>query len=151
MNDLHAFIKSLPKAELHLHIEGSLEPEMMFELAQRNDVILPYGSVDEIRNAYNFNNLQEFFKLSDESVDDWEYTVSWIDCLATGDQLGRGIFTRGKHCETKKKHKFKSSKLSVPFDAPGFLLNKYTVSAFNNLYFKKPIKQHSIVDYDPFF
>ena len=63
MTALHSFIKSLPKAELHLHIEGSLEPEQMFEMARRNDVSLPYASVDEIRAAYDFNNLQEFLDL----------------------------------------------------------------------------------------
>ena len=103
------------------------------------------------QETIRFNNLKEFYKISDESDKDWEYTVAWIDCLATGDELGRGLFMRGNHCESKKKHKFKTSKLSVPFNAPGFLLNKYTVNAFNHLYFKKPIKQYSKVDYDPFF
>lgn len=63
MTQLHDFIKALPKAELHLHIEGSLEPEQMFEMAARNNVTLPYESVDEIRAAYDFNNLQEFLDL----------------------------------------------------------------------------------------
>lgn len=63
MTQLHDFIKALPKAELHLHIEGSLEPEQMFEMAKRNEVSLPYDSVDEIRAAYAFNNLQEFLDL----------------------------------------------------------------------------------------
>ncbi|MDB2438643.1 adenosine deaminase [Hellea sp.] len=63
MTDLQTFIKSLPKAELHLHIEGSLEPEMMFALARRNNVTLPYASVEDIRAAYDFNNLQEFLDL----------------------------------------------------------------------------------------
>jgi adenosine deaminase len=57
------FIKKLPKAELHLHIEGSLEPELMFELAKRNDIRLNYSSVDEIRAAYNFSNLQDFLDI----------------------------------------------------------------------------------------
>lgn len=56
-------IRDIPKAELHIHIEGSLEPEMMFELAQRNEVTLPYASVDEIRKAYRFNCLQDFLDL----------------------------------------------------------------------------------------
>lgn len=56
-------IRDLPKAELHIHIEGSLEPEMMFELAQRNGVRLPYSSVGEIREAYRFNCLQDFLDL----------------------------------------------------------------------------------------
>jgi len=63
MTELHEFIKSLPKAELHLHIEGSLEPEQMFEMARRNNVSLPYTSVEDIRRAYAFNNLQEFLDL----------------------------------------------------------------------------------------
>lgn len=99
----------------------------------------------------HFNNINEFYKLSDESDKDWEYTVAWIDCLAQGDELGRGLFIRGNHSVSDKKHKFKTSKISIPFNAPGFLLNKYTVSAFNHLYFKKPVKQFSTVDYDPFF
>ena len=63
MSSLHEFIKALPKAELHLHIEGSLEPEHMFELASRNAVTLPYASVEEIREAYAFDNLQDFLDL----------------------------------------------------------------------------------------
>ena len=63
MSDLSAFIRALPKAELHLHIEGSLEPEQMFEFAERNGVELPYKSVEEIRAAYEFKNLQEFLDL----------------------------------------------------------------------------------------
>lgn len=58
-----SFIQKLPKAELHLHIEGTLEPELMMTLAQKNNVILPYGSIEEIRQAYEFNNLQEFLDI----------------------------------------------------------------------------------------
>jgi adenosine deaminase len=58
-----AFLLSLPKTELHLHIEGSLEPELMFKLASRNGVTLPYASVDEIRAAYEFSNLQTFLDI----------------------------------------------------------------------------------------
>ena len=56
-------IARLPKSELHLHIEGTLEPEMMFEMAARNAVEIPYSSVDELRAAYSFANLQEFLDL----------------------------------------------------------------------------------------
>lgn len=62
-NSLHDFIRGLPKAELHLHIEGSLEPEMMFELARKNGVSLPYASVEEVRAAYDFEDLQSFLNL----------------------------------------------------------------------------------------
>ena len=58
-----SFARDLPKAELHLHIEGTLEPELMFELAGRNRVRLPYGSVDELRRAYIFSDLQSFLDL----------------------------------------------------------------------------------------
>jgi len=57
------FIAGLPKAELHLHIEGTLEPELMFELARRNGVALPFGSVDDVRRAYEFTDLQSFLDI----------------------------------------------------------------------------------------
>jgi len=63
MSDLKQLAAKLPKAELHIHIEGSLEPAMMFELAKRNAVPLPYTNVDSIANAYNFNCLQDFLDL----------------------------------------------------------------------------------------
>ncbi len=56
-------IQLLPKAELHMHIEGSLEPELMFKLAKRNGIELPFASVDDLRAKYNFNNLQEFLDI----------------------------------------------------------------------------------------
>jgi len=63
MTDLDAFITGLPKAELHLHIEGSLEPELMFALAERNAIAIPYNSVEEVRAAYAFSNLQDFLDI----------------------------------------------------------------------------------------
>lgn len=63
MTDLDTFIHGLPKAELHLHIEGSLEPEQMFEFAQRNNVTIPYASVEAVRAAYDFSNLQDFLDI----------------------------------------------------------------------------------------
>jgi len=61
--DLDDFIAGLPKAELHLHIEGSLEPELMVDLARRNGVAIPYASVEEVREAYLFSNLQDFLDI----------------------------------------------------------------------------------------
>ncbi|MGH6999847.1 MAG: adenosine deaminase, partial [Phenylobacterium sp.] len=63
MGDLAAFIRGLPKAELHLHIEGSLEPEQMFEFARRNGVDLPFADVEAVRAAYAFSNLQDFLDI----------------------------------------------------------------------------------------
>jgi len=62
-HDLTELIHALPKAELHLHIEGTLEPELMFELARRNDVPLRWSTVDELRRAYQFDNLQSFLDI----------------------------------------------------------------------------------------
>ncbi len=63
MFDLSTFITGLPKAELHLHIEGSLEPELMFALAQRNNVAIPFADVEAVRTAYSFSNLQDFLDI----------------------------------------------------------------------------------------
>ena len=63
MNARKQLIRDLPKAELHIHIEGSLEPELMFELAQRNGIALPFADVEAIREAYQFNCLQDFLDL----------------------------------------------------------------------------------------
>jgi len=63
MTDLDRFIAGLPKAELHLHIEGTLEPELMFELAKRNGVAIPYATVEDVRAAYAFSNLQDFLDI----------------------------------------------------------------------------------------
>lgn len=63
MVDAYELFAELPKAELHLHIEGSFEPELMFEIARRNDVSIPYKSVEELRKAYDFSNLQDFLDI----------------------------------------------------------------------------------------
>src|ERR1051326_2721077 len=60
---VRTFIERMPKAELHLHIEGTLEPELMFELASRNHVHLPYRSPEEVRKAYQFSDLQSFLDI----------------------------------------------------------------------------------------
>ena len=62
-DSLEAFVRGLPKAELHLHIEGTLEPEMAFALARKNGVALPYPSVEALRAAYSFHNLQSFLDI----------------------------------------------------------------------------------------
>ncbi len=57
------FIKKIPKAELHIHIEGSLEPELMFRIGQRNNIDIPFSSVEEVKSAYNFSDLQSFLDI----------------------------------------------------------------------------------------
>jgi len=63
IESLTSFIRALPKAELHLHLEGSLEPEMMFALAKRNKVDIPFKDVEAVRAAYDFSNLQDFLDI----------------------------------------------------------------------------------------
>ncbi|MEA3004698.1 MAG: adenine deaminase [Sphingomonadales bacterium] len=63
MDDLAAFVAGLPKAELHIHIEGSLEPELMFALARRNGVEIPFAGVEDVRAAYSFSSLQDFLDI----------------------------------------------------------------------------------------
>ncbi len=83
-------IKKLPKAELHLHIEGSLEPELMFRLAKKNNVSIPYKDIEDVRKAYNFTNLQTFLDIyyaganvlitKDDFYDlTWEYVLKCVE------------------------------------------------------------------------
>ena len=63
MREIIEFIKKTPKAELHLHIEGTLEPDLLFKLARRNDVQIPFANVNEVKSAYNFSNLESFLNI----------------------------------------------------------------------------------------
>lgn len=71
MNSLNKeteFLRTIPKAELHLHIEGTLEPELMFKIAQRNRVALPYQTIEQVKSAYQFHNLQSFLDVYYQSA-----------------------------------------------------------------------------------
>jgi FAD/FMN-containing dehydrogenase len=102
-----------------------------------------------------FANLQEFFAISAESDADFEYTVSWVDCLAEGPALGRGIFMRGNHArgENLSRRLHRSPRLSVGLEFPDFVLNRYSIQAFNTLYYAKAAVGlgRKVVHYDPFF
>jgi adenosine deaminase len=79
---LETYVRALPKAELHLHIEGTLEPEMMFSLAQKHGIQLPYASIEEVRRAYDFQDLQSFLDLYYAGADvlrdeDDFYAMTW--------------------------------------------------------------------------
>ena len=63
MKKIIEFIKKTPKAELHLHIEGTLEPELLFNLAKRNNIQIPYTNIEEVKSAYNFSDLQSFLNV----------------------------------------------------------------------------------------
>jgi FAD/FMN-containing dehydrogenase len=103
-------------------------------------------------NNIAFSNLDEGLELF-RQYNKSTYTVAWIDCLSTGDNLGRGIFMIGEHCKPKE-YSYKSrNKITVPIDLPGFTLNKWSVRAFNELYYRVgELKQgDSIIDIEPFF
>ncbi len=85
------FIRGIPKAELHLHIEGTLEPELMFQLAVRNGILLPYTSVEEVRNAYEFKDLQSFLDIYYQGADVLRteqdfYDLTWAYLLKAKEQ-----------------------------------------------------------------
>ena len=91
MHEISSFIARLPKAELHVHIEGTFEPALLFEIAKRNGIDLPYASVEELRSAYNFNNLQEFLDIyyAGTGVLRHErdfYDLTWAYCRRAAEQ-----------------------------------------------------------------
>ena len=99
MSNLVNFIKGLPKVELHMHIEGSLEPEMLFDLAKKNNVVLPFKSAEEIRQAYNFTNLQDFLDIYYKGMsvlqteqDFYDLTYAYLEKSASDNVLHTEIF-----------------------------------------------------------
>ncbi len=105
------------------------------------------------QEVIRFRGIEEFIALSKDSEKDFEYSVSWVDCLTHGDQL-RGLFIRGNHSsEPFIEWDNKKRKLSIPFDFPNWALNTLSVRAFNSLYYGKSIKKvsKSLLHFDPFF
>ena len=99
MTKLDSFIRKMPKAELHLHIEGSLEPELMFALAGRNNVEIPFKNVDEVRAAYQFSNLQDFLDIYYQGMsvlkseqDFYDLTLAYISRIHDQNVIHAEIF-----------------------------------------------------------
>lgn len=112
----------------------------------------PYIDADHIQ----FTSLDEFFEISAESDQNFEYTVSWVDLLVGGEALCRGIFSRGNHNQDPalaRKPLKKPLPLAVPFDLPQFVLNPLTIRSFNELYYRKQLQKrvHKVESYNPFF
>lgn len=105
--------------------------------------------------SHKFGNLSEFFALSCDSDRDYEYTVSWIDCVASGKQLGRGLFSRGNHSPANARpgKRIPGAFLTVPITPPVSLINRLSLRAFNTLYFHKQRRatRHAVSDYRHFF
>jgi len=105
--------------------------------------------------SVRFDNLDGFFELAADSDARFEYTVAWVDCLARDRQLGRGIFMRGNHAAASGGSPPAPRRLGIgiPFYAPGFLLNRWTLSAFNHLYYARQRERtvRRTTHYAPFF
>ena len=97
MTDHSRFIAGLPKAELHLHLEGSLEPELMFALAKRNKIDIPFQSVEEVRAAYSFSNLQDFLDIYYQGADVLRTEQDFFDLTAA--YLTRAVADGARHVE----------------------------------------------------
>ncbi len=113
-------------------------------------IVNPYIDMDSIR----FESLDEFFALSAESDQDFEYTMSWVDILIGGPGLCRGKFLRGNHNTTRTMEPLKKQlSLTMPINLPEFVLNRLTVRAFNEAYYHVQRKKrvHKVVPYEPFF
>jgi adenosine deaminase len=97
MSTVERFIAGLPKAELHMHLEGSIEPELMFSLAERNGVALRWKSVDELRAAYRFDNLQGFLDLYYDGCRVLLHEQDFYDM--TREYLTRAVADNVRHAE----------------------------------------------------
>ena len=99
MSALKSFIEGMPKIELHLHIEGSLEPELMFELAKRNKIDIPFATVEDVRKAYDFGNLQDFLDIYYQGMgvlqteqDFYDLTMAYMKRVAAQNVVHTEIF-----------------------------------------------------------
>jgi FAD/FMN-containing dehydrogenase len=119
--------------------------------------LIPIASAFVEAETIKTTGLEDFFTLEDESARDWEYSMSWIDCMAHGKKRGRGIFFRGNHAksgdpaaEFAEQAKWK---VAVPFQAPSWVLNRWSIRAFNELYYQQQqtrVKKGRM-PIDPFF
>ncbi len=112
----------------------------------------PFIAKEQIR----FSCIDEFFEISADSDERYEHTMAWVDCLATGRNLGRGLFMRGNYTRPKpipRQTTEPRSLFTMPIQLPAFVLNLMTVRAFNSLYYHSQLPKRTFrtVPYDPFF
>ena len=113
--------------------------------------LVPIRSAFVEMEALPVTDLGNFFRLAESSAQ-WPYTVAWVDCLAKGRAIGRGVFFRGRHDEHGERQIHRGARAAVPFDAPGALLNSCTIGLFNELYRRRPwVFGEKRVHYDSFF
>jgi FAD/FMN-containing dehydrogenase len=111
------------------------------------------SSSDIEQNSIKFDGLDEFFELSQEYDASHEYTVAWIDCLASGKKTGRGHYIIGNHAQNAPIKVASPGGLKMPFDPPFSLINAVSLRVFNTLYYhrQRQKKITSLAGYDPFF
>ncbi|GCE11429.1 FAD-binding oxidoreductase [Tengunoibacter tsumagoiensis] len=119
---------------------------------QLKRIVNPYIDMESIR----FESLDEFFALSEESDQKYEYSMSWVDLLVGGDRLCRGRFMRGNNNQDpalNEKVPGQPLPLAIPIDFPSIVLNSLTIKAFNQLYHNVQLSKemHKVVPYNPFF
>ncbi len=110
------------------------------------------------REVIRYANLDEFFSLAAESDQRFEYTAAWVDCLAGGSRIGRGLFTRANHCDEplpRSRARLQRARRLVPsivFEPPVSLLNRWSLKAFNAVYYRKhATRREATVHYERFF
>lgn len=115
--------------------------------------LMPIQSTQMNTQQIRFNSLQEFFELSTELDAKHEYSVSWIDCLATGKSAGRGVFIVGDHATSGSLTVHKKNKISIPFTPPLSAINSITLKLLNTGYYyaHSAGRQSKVVPYEPFF
>jgi FAD/FMN-containing dehydrogenase len=114
--------------------------------------LLPVASSSMNVETIPFRDLSEFFALAAQSAATHDYTVAWVDCLARGCTLGRGIFTRARHGNDGQFQVRSRRGPSVPLNAPGVLLNRLSLSVFNEIYYHLTGRpRQATISYDPFF
>jgi hypothetical protein len=120
---------------------------------QLQKIASPFILVENIK----YRGLSDFFTLVQESEAAFEHTVAWVDCLASGARLGRGIFMRGNTATSAQagasRRDGSKRQLAFPFDAPNWLLNRLSLTAFNAVFYHKQRREREtkLVHYNPFF
>jgi FAD/FMN-containing dehydrogenase len=108
-----------------------------------------------MEESVKFDNIGEFFQLSELSDKDFEYTVAWVDCIARGSSLGRGIFARANHTDGdgQELQPGDGPKISIPVELPFSLVNSLSLRAFNAFWFRRQRQRRQLrtVHYQPFF
>jgi FAD/FMN-containing dehydrogenase len=115
--------------------------------------LMPVSSAQMACKVQRFDNLDEFFALSAELDDAHEYSVSWVDCLASGGALGRGIYTVADHAEDRDFRHPPTRRLAVPVTPPASLINRLSTKLFNEAYWRRqsPRRTAAAMSYDQFF